>query len=1145
MSVSQPSIFCSFNSMFVIKRNGNPEKVSFDKIIQRIEGVCKQLDLNRIDPIEVAQETVRGLYNGMTTEELDVFASIKCAERILDDPQYNSLAAGLSVSNLHKSTSNNIMEVTDALYNNTDRFNKHNPRITNEYYNYVKQNVDKIQEKIDYNRDYLIDFFGIKTLEKSYLIRVRCVDDSNKKVPESEAKLRSSKGKIVERPQHMFMRVALAIHMDSLEEAFNTYDMMSKKYFTHASPTLYNAGCPKGQLASCFMEDTELLTVNEGVKKIQDVKINDTVVTHTGKIQKVVQFHKNLLGDRLIYRLKVASTKELFVTGNHRFMTNNGWISVDNLKVGDFIQIPKCEETYSTPKSTTLDYKIQLYHISRMYSVAMSNETFEVNTDVNDVLTVNGLNYLRVEQLEQTDRRPEYVYTLGVEEDHSYNVEGLVCENCFLKGMDDDLDAIADTIHECMRISKWAGGIGLHMSDIRARGSLIRGTNGESEGIIPLIKTLNQIGRYVNQGGRRNGAIACFCKDSLVNTVNDGVKKIQDVKIGDIVRTHKNRLRPVVQIHKNPLGHRQIYKLQVDGHSDIYVTGNHRFWSTWKQNVSTLGWHSVKQLKDSMIIGNICYVADSKLNLKQVLNIVETDRTDEYVYTLGVEEDHSYTVEDLVVENCYIEPWHADIYDFCELRKNTGAEELRARDIFLALWVPDLFFKRYEEDGFWSLMCPDECPNLTNTYGEQFEKLYIGYEKEGRFKRKVRARDLFFHIIGCQIETGMPYLCCKDTVNRCSNQKNIGTIKSSNLCAEINEYSDQNETAVCNLASICLPMFVNKETKTYDFNTLLKVAETVCYNLNKIIDHTYYPTENAKISNLMHKPIGIGVQGLADVYCMLEIPFESAEAYDLNKRIHETIYFGACTASNELAKKYGPYSTFKGSPFSEGKFQFHLQGVSEDDLLMGYNWKSLIESVKQYGMRNSLLTAFMPTASTSQIMGNNECFEPYTSNMYTRSTQAGEFIVVNNHLIETLIKNGLWTKNVKNEFLFDKGSVQNIREIPQHIKDVYKTAFEMKIKPVVDQAIGRGLFCDQAQSMNLFCAEPSPQRLLSSHIYGWKNNLKTLLYYLRSQPAVDAIKFGLDPKVAKKIAEKRGISLNDINNVKVDNNYQPCEMCSA
>lgn len=795
----------TFN-MKVIKRNGKHEEVDPNKIITRMKEITKKMGLTRVDPIAVALETIQGLKDFITTEELDFFAANKCAEKILEEPQYDALAAGICISNLHKTTPFDFLEVTKKLYNNKYE-KKHSPLVTDKYRKFVNKNIDKIRKALgNYERDYLIDFFGIKTLERSYLNRIksRNDDDLNIKGDGNEIKKIKTDGRIIERPQHMFMRVSLGIHLDNIDDALETYDLMSQKYFTHASPTLFNAGTPRPQLSSCF-----------------------------------------------------------------------------------------------------------------------------------------------------------------------------------LLNMGDSLEEIFDTVKDAAFISKLAGGIGINLSNIRAKGSHIRGTNGISDGIIPLIKMLNEEARYVNQGGRRKGAFAV-----------------------------------------------------------------------------------------------------------------------------------------------YIEPWHADIYQFCELRKTIGVEELRARDIFLAMWTNDLFMERVLSEGDWALMCPDECPGLTTTYGDEFNKLYIKYENDGNYKKVVKAAELYNHILSCQQETGMPYMLFKDNINRQSNQKNIGVIQCSNLCSEIVEYTAPDEIAVCNLASVCLPKFIDTTKKgklIYNYDKLYQVVKVITKNLNKIIDINHYPVKKAKKSNSKHRPIGIGVQGLSDVYCILGYPFDSVEARDINKKIFETIYFSSLEASMELAKRDGPYETFKGSPFSEGKLQWHLWGLEQKDLLMPWDWSKLIIDIKEHGVRNSLLTAVMPTASTSQIMGNTVACEPIAANMFNRATLAGEYVVIRKHLIEKLISMNLWTKEIKEEFLYDKGSIQKIDEIPDEIKKIYLTAFEMSNKPLLVQAIERGPFIDQSQSQNMFCDKPDTDMLFKSHIYAWKNKLKTGMYYLRSQAAVDALNFGLDYEAEQRIRAKRNI----------------------
>lgn len=770
--------------MQVITRSGKLEKVSFDKIIERLVPLCEGLI---IDPITIAKETISNMFDKISTEELDNLSADICASNIYRHPDYDKISSRIAVSNLHKTTLENYREVVQNCFDIG--------LLSLLFYQFVKDNQDSIQEMIDYSRDYLFDFFGFKTLERSYLFR-------NKKDPGN---------KIIERPQHMWMRVSIQIHAlggypgitteKCLANIKETYDLLSTLHFTHATPTLFNSGTYHPQMSSCFL---------------------------------------------------------------------------------------------------------------------------------------------------------------------------MSCE--------DNIEGIFKSVGDMAQISKWAGGIGVHLTQIRGRGSHIKGTNGKSDGIIPLCKVIESVGRYVNQGGKRNGSIAV-----------------------------------------------------------------------------------------------------------------------------------------------YMEPWHTDIREFVELRKNTGDENLRTRDLFLALWVPDLFMKRVEQNGKWSLMCPNKCPGLTDTWGKEFENLYIKYESESRYDSQINAKDLWKTILESQIETGMPYMLYKDHINSKSNQKNIGVIKSSNLCAEIVEVSNKEETAVCNLGSICLPKMIEGDKK-YNFEKLRMVTKILTRNLDKIIDLNFYPTPETRRSNMRNRPIGIGVQGLADVYCILKISFDSAEARQLNKEIFENIYYAALEASVELAREKGAYETFPGSPFSQGLLQFDMWGVKPSTEL---DWVSLRQNVKKYGTRNSLLTALMPTASTSQIMKNCECFEPYSSNIYVRKTLAGEYIIVNQHLVNDLIEIGLWNKEMYDEILYFNGSVQKIERIPKHVRDIYKTAFEIKQVDIVKQSIDRAPFVDQTQSMNIFQSTPDFSKLASSHFYGWKNGLKTGMYYLRTQPAVDPIKFGLDPSVVKTIREKYNIKPQD------------------
>ncbi|AEY73119.1 ribonucleotide reductase large subunit [Vaccinia virus] len=751
--------------MFVIKRNGYKENVMFDKITSRIRKLCYGLNTDHIDPIKIAMKVIQGIYNGVTTVELDTLAAEIAATCTTQHPDYAILAARIAVSNLHKETKKLFSEVMEDLFNYVNPKNgKHSPIISSITMDIVNKYKDKLNSVIIYERDFSYNYFGFKTLEKSYLLKIN--------------------NKIVERPQHMLMRVAVGIHQWDIDSAIETYNLLSEKWFTHASPTLFNAGTSRHQMSSCFL----------------------------------------------------------------------------------------------------------------------------------------------------------------------------------LNMIDDSIEGIYDTLKRCALISKMAGGIGLSISNIRASGSYISGTNGISNGIIPMLRVYNNTARYIDQGGNKRPGVMAI----------------------------------------------------------------------------------------------------------------------------------------------YLEPWHSDIMAFLDLKKNTGNEEHRTRDLFIALWIPDLFMKRVKDDGEWSLMCPDECPGLDNVWGDEFERLYTQYERERRYKSIIKARVVWKAIIESQIETGTPFILYKDACNKKSNQQNLGTIKCSNLCTEIIQYADANEVAVCNLASVALNMFVIDGR--FDFLKLKDVVKVIVRNLNKIIDINYYPIPEAEISNKRHRPIGIGVQGLADAFILLNYPFDSLEAQDLNKKIFETIYYGALEASCELAEKEGPYDTYVGSYASNGILQYDLWNVVPSDL---WNWEPLKDKIRTYGLRNSLLVAPMPTASTAQILGNNESVEPYTSNIYTRRVLSGEFQVVNPHLLRVLTERKLWNDEIKNRIMADGGSIQNTN-LPEDIKRVYKTIWEIPQKTIIKMAADRGAFIDQSQSMNIHIADPSYSKLTSMHFYGWSLGLKTGMYYLRTKPASAPIQFTLD-----------------------------------
>ena len=824
--------------MRVQKRDGSYEDVSFDKVLRRIQTQCA--DLSGVDAHSIAQRVCTRIYDGVHTTELDELAAQMCASLVTEHPDYGMLASRLIVSNHQKNTSPSFSETMSIMWHARDVHDVHSPLISEELWNIVQANKEKLNSVIEYDRDFNMDYFGFKTLERSYLVRVN--------------------GKVVERPQHMWMRVALGIHGSDIKDAIETYTLMSSRYFTHATPTLFNAGTPRPQMSSCF-----------------------------------------------------------------------------------------------------------------------------------------------------------------------------------LISMEDSISGIFDTLSDVAEISKNAGGIGMHIHAVRAAGSHIRGTNGTSTGIIPMLRVFNATARYVNQGGKRNGSIAVF-----------------------------------------------------------------------------------------------------------------------------------------------LEPSHPDFEKFLDIRKNHGNQEERCLDLFTAAWIPDLFMRRVEANEDWSLFCPDECPGLSDVYGEEYDKLYAFYESAGKARKTVKAQQLFLAMIKSQIETGTPYMLFKDAANAKSNQKNLGTIKSSNLCVEIMQKSDENETAVCNLASIALPTFVYEEEATgtmmYDFDKLHAVAQVVTKNLNKVIDRNFYPTKKCERSNFRHRPVGIGIQGLADTFALMRIPFDSPEAAELNKRIFETIYHGALTASMNIAKKRhelrieledpatdaarceeirkhlhmtneeealtqyrGAYATFVGSPASEGKLQFDLWGAEPYG---GWDWAALKAEIAKYGIRNSLLVAPMPTASTSQILGFNESFEPFTSNIYQRRTLAGEFTVINKYLIRDLIKLGIWSVDLKNRILLGNGSVQHLEEIPQNIRDLYKTAWELKQRVIIDQSADRGIYVCQSQSLNLFVEDPEFNKLSNMHFYAWKKGLKTGMYYLRTRPKAKTIAFSIDAAAPGAAAVERKVDATSpvLACRKDDPN---CMMCSA
>ena len=774
------------DDMRVTKRNGELQDMLFDKILNRVKKLGREANI-QINYSSLVIKIIDQLYDKIPTTKIDELTAQQCASLSTQHPDYNILAGRIVVSNHQKNTNPSFYHGMARLYFYNNVNGIHSPLISKEAYDIVVKHATELDEMCNFERDYLIDYFGFKTLERAYLFKIN--------------------DEIIERPQHMWLRVALSIHGDNMTAVKETYDLMSLKYFTHATPTLFNACTLKQQLSSCYL----------------------------------------------------------------------------------------------------------------------------------------------------------------------------------IKMEDDSVDGIYNTLKECALISKYSGGIGLHIHNIRSTGSHISSTNGKTNGLVPMLKVFNSTAKFINQGGKRNGSFAI-----------------------------------------------------------------------------------------------------------------------------------------------YLEPWHPDIQEFLELKKNHGDEDMKARDLFYALWISDLFMERVKEDKQWSLFCPLECPGLSDVYGEAFNKLYTMYEGLNKAKKVMNARDLWFQILDSQMETGTPYLLYKDACNQKSNQKNLGTIKSSNLCAEIVEYSDNNETAVCNLASIALPTFVNKNTKQFDYEKLHQVTQVIVCNLDKIIDINYYPTEKTRVSNTNHRPIGIGVQGLADTFILMDIPYHSEEAKEINKLIFETMYHASLTKSCLISKELGSYSTFKNSPASQGILQYDMWNVTPTDR---YDWDVLKENIMYYGLRNSLLVALMPTASTSQILGFNECFEPLTSNIYSRRTLAGEFIIANQYLMRDLISLGLWSEQLKNNIIENKGSISHIDIIPQHIRDKYKIVWEIPMKHIIDMSADRGAYICQSQSLNLWVEDPTYSILTSMYFYGWKKGLKTGIYYLRRKAKHQAQQFTIEPK---KNINTKTIAIESI-----------CEMCSS
>ena len=1165
------------DEMRVLKRNGKYENIGFDKILKRVKSIGQECGI-KLNYTTFVMKVIDQLYDGIPTAKIDELTAEQCASLSIQHPDYNILAGRLIVSNHHKNTNSSFFSVMKKLYQFKDVHHKTYPLVNKEFFETVEKNKDELDKMIDHERDYLIDYFGFKTLERAYLMKIG--------------------GIVVERPQYLWLRVAIAIHGNNMEKVRTTYDLMSQKYFTHATPTLFNAGTPNQQLSSCYLlalEDDSITGIyntlsdcaqiskysggiglhihniraagshirgtngktdglvpmlkvynataryvnqcftpdswvysKNGPKQFQEVTIEDELVTVDGTFKKVnevivTNVHKEILEIRVtnsIFPIKVTKEHELYLIKNQKKLTSFSVIK------------NRLEKNIIEPKYYSAD------ELSENDLVGFPIPTFEQDNDRNDL-----------------DFYQFYGMMLG---------DGHICKNDTESGITMGTERKQELIQF---VKGYLTKLNIHYWENEQCGSLaIKWSNGNNDKIglsrdmlynatdekcihtsfihLPKHKILKMIEGLLKTDGS-NLKELYFCNTSLhlimqlrylllrlgiltSGNVKNNIGESHTTKHGRTITTR--RLAYNLRIPKHP-NLSSIIEYKRDGQYFKYFEWNNTLWGR------------VKNICKSVYSGD--------------------------VYDFNMIDNHNYLTDMGLVHNSgkragsfaiYLEPWHADIDNFLDMKKNHGDEEMKARDLFYALWIPDLFMERVKTNGDWTLMCPDQCPGLSDVYGAKFAELYTKYETDGKGRKTVKARDLWFKILDSQMETGTPYLLYKDAVNEKSNQKNLGTIKSSNLCTEINEYSDDKETAVCNLASIGLSMFV-KEDKSFDYDKLHEVTKVVAENLDKVIDINFYPTDKTKRSNMRHRPVGIGVQGLADVFALMDIPFHSEAAKTVNILIFETIYHAALEKSMEIAKdrhiriqqakadgKYvetgvlsilnnyelhleqkefsGSYSTFEGSPLSQGIFQFDMWSVKPSDR---YDWPELRKNIIQYGVRNSLSVAPMPTASTAQILGNNECFEPFTSNIYTRRTLAGEFIIVNKYLMKELIDLKLWNEDLKNNIIANNGSVQHIDGIPKHIKDKYKIVWEIPMKHIIDMSRDRGAFICQSQSLNLWVEEPTYKTLTSMHFYSWEAGLKTGIYYLRRKAKHQAQQFTIEPEKKTMVSEE----------------HEVCEMCSS
>ena len=1133
--------------MYVTKRDGKREIVSFDKILNRIKKIGQEAHM-KLNYTTLVMKVIDQLYDGISTTKIDELSAEQCASMASIHPDYNTLAGSIIISNHHSNTSQSFVEVMSKLYHFEDKHGKQSPLISEETFQHIIDNADIFDKMCCYNRDYLIDYFGFKTLERAYLMKIN--------------------NKIVERIQHMWLRVSIGIHGDNMDRIKETYDLMSQKYFTHATPTLFNSGTPRPQNSSCFLLAMESDSIEGIYNTLKDCALISKWAGGIGlHIHNVRASGSHIRGTNgssngIVPMLKVFNNTAKYVDQcldpETLVYTKRGVIPIKSIIIGDEV-VTDDGQYYEIGKVLDNQYTGDFYTLE----VQDSSGPIKM-TDMHPLWCIqnpdNQDGYHMKNMLDKKMIAPDFIEVKKINKNdyigfpipkYEKDISEYTEDDCYFYGI-----FINSIVHQNAFINSKSDDPSIKL-------------------YIPMLKTkiIQFVEDYLNSYAipfkNRNEKMV-FTSFGMQNLLIFEWERCNRFKftyemfyegVPALLHLPKPKLLKLIQ---------GVLELKISSiNENYYVINNvkgsnifdHLRYMLLRLGVLTSGDNNMFQISINdfnrilQIDVTLPYKPNDYFQYNDTLFSKVTKNTFVIDYSgrvIDIEVDnadhHNFLTQNGLVKNgggkrngsfaIYLEPWHADVEIFLQMRKNHGDEELKARDLFYALWIPDLFMERIKADGQWTLMCPDECPGLSDVYGDAFVELYTKYEQEGKGRCTMKARDLWFQVLDAQMETGTPYLVYKDAANKKSNQQNVGTIKSSNLCSEIIQYSDENETATCNLASIALPSFIDTTdpaNPTIDYDKLHEVTKVVTYNLNQVIDVNYYPTEKTRRSNMRHRPIGIGVQGLADVFMLLNLPFTSDEAKKINHRIFETIYHGAVEQSCQMALEYGAYETFEGSPASEGKLQFDLWNVTPN--LPGeksrYDWDNLKKYVQMYGLRNSLLLAPMPTASTSQILGNNECIEPITSNIYNRRTIAGEFILANKYLMKDLIQLDLWNEKVKNNIIANNGSVQHIEAIPPEIREKYKTVWEIPMRTLIDMAADRGAFVCQSQSLNLWLEDPNYNMLTSMHFYAWSKGLKTGIYYLRRRGRHQAQQFTIEP-------EKKNLGGGQIYE-----EDEVCEMCSA